>query len=436
VLSGVSIGMTLVFASWFDTYVDPGTQLSQASSIAVGAVFGTALLWGGTQVHRKVSGRIDRAFFRSAYDARHILEDLADRIRTVTDPLALAELLDEKIRDAIHPSTINVRIAGADASVQNPHQQQTISETGLVVPILDHKGASLGAIALGERLSEEPYSQEDKRLVASVANQAGVALENLRLAEDIAARLEAERRTAREMEIAKDVQARLLPQHPPKLSTLSCAAQCIQARSVGGDYFDFLPLDATRVGLVIADISGKGVHAALLVANLQAYLRSQSRASVLDPAESMRIVNHMLWTTTAAQHYATMFYGIYDDAERTLTYVNCGHNPPILLRNSGTVELLEATALMVGLFEKWDCTVARTTIAPGDLLAMYSDGVTEASRENDEFGEERLIALLEKQRRNPVEAIVKSSLAHVQEFCAGIMSDDMTMLVARGANES
>ena len=117
------------------------------------------------------------------------------------------------------------------------------------------------------------------RLLASVASQAGVALENFRLAEDIAEKLEAERRTAREMEIAKDVQTRLLPQSAPDLKTLECAGRCLQARRVGGDYYDFLELGRNHVGLVLADVSGKGVHAALLVANLQAHLRSLSQTT-------------------------------------------------------------------------------------------------------------------------------------------------------------
>ena len=152
-------------------------------------------------------------------------------------------------------------------------------QSGCLVAMLGRDGRLLGLLALGPRLSEEPYSGEDKRLLASVASQAGMALENFRLAEDIAEKLEAERRTTREMEIAKEVQTRLLPQGAPVLQTLECAGRCLQAARVGGDYFDFLELGREQVGLVLADVSGKGVHAALLVANLQAHLRSLSQLS-------------------------------------------------------------------------------------------------------------------------------------------------------------
>jgi len=132
---------------------------------------------------------------------------------------------------------------------------------------------------LRPRLSEEPYSREDLRLLGTVASQAAVALENIGLAEEIASRIEGESRAVREMEIARDVQARLLPQSPPRLQTLDCAACCVQAGAVGGDYYDFLELGPRSAGLVLADVSGKGVHAALLVAHPQACLRTQSAMS-------------------------------------------------------------------------------------------------------------------------------------------------------------
>jgi serine phosphatase RsbU (regulator of sigma subunit) len=292
-------------------------------------------------------------------------------------------------------------------------------------------GGLVGLLALGPRLSEEPYSGEDKRLLASVASQAGTAWENIRLAEEIAARLESERRVAREMEIAKEVQARLLPQAPSHLKTLDCAAQCIQARSVGGDCYDFLDLGPDRLGFALADVSGKGVHAALLMANLQAHLRSQSGIAPADPVRLLQQVNRLLWKSTATEHYATLFFGIYDDSTRRLVYVNCGHNPPVWLRANGTVERLPATALVIGAFEPWDCSAVQVQLAPGDLLAVFSDGVTEAVRGEDEFGEARLIDALRAHSQLPVHELVDTILASVQQFSAGAQYDDLTLLIAR-----
>ena len=189
----------------------------------------------------------------------------------------------------------------------------------------------LGLAVLGPRLSEEPYSRDDERLLASVASQAGVTLENMTLAARMAERLQAEQRAAHEIELARRVQARLLPEGGPRLRSLDYAGRCVQARSVGGDYFDFLDA-GDGVTLVLADVSGKGFSAALLVASLHASLRSQPRAG--DVASQLQTVNRLLYDATEANRYATLFVGRFTEAERRLRYVNCGHNPPLLLRGT------------------------------------------------------------------------------------------------------
>jgi serine phosphatase RsbU (regulator of sigma subunit) len=284
---------------------------------------------------------------------------------------------------------------------------------------------------LGPRLSEEPYSGEDKRLLLSVAGQSGIALENIHMAEEIAGRMEAEKRVAREIGIARDVQGRLLPQIVPRLESLELAAHCIQARSVGGDYYDFLDLGPHQVGMVLADVSGKGIQAALLMANLQAHLRSQSGIAPDDPVRVLRQVNRMLWKSTDTGHFATLFLGVYGDASRRLTFVNCGHNPPICLRRDGSVELLAATATVLGAFEEWECSLGSTELAPGDLLVAYSDGITEASRGPDQYGEERLVQVVRDHAHRSAEEIAAAILGSVQEFGAGEQSDDLTLMVAR-----
>lgn len=422
-LSLVSIGLTLLFALSFARYLQPVVEFAQPSGIALGAVFGTALLWSGTQVHKRVSGRIDRAFFRSAYDARMIMEDLAEKTRTATGRAELARLLERHLAQALHPSSLKVCLQPGEASPGVPAE--------CVVPILGRDGRRLGALLLGPRLSEEPYSREDQRLLASVASQTATALENIRLAEEIAERIESERRAAREMEIAREVQSRLLPQSPPRLKTLDCAACCIQARAVGGDYYDFLDLGADRVGLVLADVSGKGVHAALLVANLEACLRSQCSVAPLEPVRMLQQVNRLLYASTAPEHYATLFFGAYDDVTRELLYVNCGHNAPIWLHTDGSVTRLDATATVIGAFERWQGSACRAQFYPGDLLVVFSDGVTEANRGEEEFGETRLIAALQACNGERVDKIVPTILSSVQQFSSGAQYDDLTLLAAR-----
>ena len=468
----ISFGLTLLFATSL-AHLPLPIEMGHSSSTALGALFGTALLWGGSRVHNQVSGRIDRAFFRSAYDVRVILENLAATSRTAANREALAGLLLNQLNAALQPASLVVYLAtGRDqltaaAGVAPPHLQ-TIRcaspllvelarqgepwelppsglendpatallaplHSGCLVPILDRDGRLVGLLALGPRLSEEPYSGEDKRLLASVASQAATALENFRLAEDIAEKLEAERRATREMEIAKEVQTRLLPQTAPVLRTLECAGRCLQAARVGGDYYDFLELGRETVELVLADVSGKGVHAALLVANLQAHLRSLSQLTrgAEGLVETLHQLNRILWKSTAAEHYATLFVGLYDDSTRRLTYVNCGHNPPMLLRADGSVDRLEATATVIGLFETWECAAREIQLAPADLLAIFSDGVTEAMLGEQEFGESRFLDELRETRQLPLEQVVTAVFTAVQQFSGGHQSDDLTLVVAR-----
>ena len=468
----ISFGLTLLFATSL-AHLPLPIEMGHSSSTALGALFGTALLWSGSRVHNRVSGRIDRAFFRSAYDARVILENLAEMSRTAANREALAHLLLNQLTAALQPASLVVYLAidndqlGAAAGVAPPGLQ-TIRCTspllvelarrgepwelppaglekdpktavlaplhsGCLVPMLGRDGRLVGLLALGPRMSEEPYSGEDKRLLASVASQAGMALENFRLAEDIAEKLEAERRTMREMEIAKDVQTRLLPQTAPLLKTLECAGRCLQAARVGGDYYDFLELGRGQVALVLADVSGKGVHAALLVANLQAHLRSLSQLTrgAEGLVETLQQVNRILWKSTAAEHYATLFVGVYDDSTRRLTYVNCGHTPPMLLRADGSVDRLEATATVIGLFNAWECVAREIHMGPADLLAISSDGVTEAMLGEEEFGESRFLDVLRRARLLPLEEVVTAVFTAVQQFSAGNQSDDLTLVVAR-----
>jgi serine phosphatase RsbU (regulator of sigma subunit) len=302
-----------------------------------------------------------------------------------------------------------------------------------LVPVLSRSSQWLGLIVLGMKLSEEPYSREDKMLLGSVASQAALALETITLAEQMAARMEADRKAEQEMQIARAVQSKLLPQQSPPLATLDYAGACIQARAVGGDYYDFLDLGSGRVGFVLADIAGKGISGALLMANLQASLRSMYGVAHRDLPQLLCSVNHLFFKNTESNHYATMFFGVYEDAARRLIYANCGHNPPLLLRAGGEVERLAATATVLGMFEDWDCSVAEVRLHPKDILAIYTDGVTEAaSASQEEFGEDRLLAVLGKNNGYSASRLLESILRSVHEFSPGEQGDDLTMIVAAG----
>jgi serine phosphatase RsbU (regulator of sigma subunit) len=300
-----------------------------------------------------------------------------------------------------------------------------------LVAIPDRLRRPVGLLVLGPRLSDEPYAEPDTHRLRSAAEHAGAALEVVRLAEQLAERMDAERRAEREIAIAREVQGKLFPQSAPRLRTVELAARCIQARSVGGDYYDFLDLGPGRVGFVLADVSGKGIHAALRMANLQAHVRSQAGSAPEDPLRVLRQVNRMLCESTQPEHFATLFLGVYNDASRRLTYINCGHNPPLCLRADGSAEWLAATATVLGVFEDWECTLGRLQLFPGDLLVAYSDGVTEAARGREHFGEARLIEALGDRARATPDELVSAVLARVQAFGAGEMTDDLTLVVAR-----
>jgi len=248
----------------------------------------------------------------------------------------------------------------------------------------------------------------------------------------IAEKIETERRAAQELDIAKQVQARLFPQTLPPLKTLEYAGVCRQARQVGGDYYDFLDLGSERLGFVIGDISGKGIAAALLMANLQANLRSQSAIAVDQPQRLLRSVNQLFCENTTDGAFATLFFAEYDDATRRLRYANCGHLAALLLRCNDSIERLESTATVLGVFKRWDCEISETQISPGDTLALYTDGITESFNDaGEQFGEERLAAALCRDRTLSSDDLLNTVVDKVRQFSPREQQDDITLIIAK-----
>ncbi|HZT74778.1 MAG TPA: SpoIIE family protein phosphatase [Terriglobales bacterium] len=255
------------------------------------------------------------------------------------------------------------------------------------------------------------------------------ALETRRQAE--ARRREAERLAAREMEIARQVQLRLLPQKPPSIPTLDCAGICVQARAVGGDYYDFLELGGDKVAVVVADIAGKGIAAALQMANLQASLRSQCAWGGGRAEQALANVNRLLFETTDSSAYATLFYAEYDTNSGRLHYANCGHLPGLLLRGD-EITKLDAANTVVGLFSGWECTLSEALMQTGDMLVLYTDGVTEAfDGSGEQFGEPRLIGAIRANRDVSAGLLTRTIIGEVADFAAGKQDDDMTVVVVK-----
>jgi sigma-B regulation protein RsbU (phosphoserine phosphatase) len=479
---GFIVLMFMVAASAIALFTHVFSRLLRADTnigMALSAVFGIVLVWTSAPLVKRGTMRIDRAFFRSAYDSRIILHDLAEKTRTVGDRRQLAMLLERHVSEALHPKTLacylesgNGRLAAISGT--QPATLETLAVSAPVfvelarrgkawevpsdsasaeeltalaplapeclVPILGRENNLIGMLVLGQRRSEEPYSREDKQLLDSVAAHAGIALENISLAEKMAERMEADRRTNQEMDIARKVQARLFPQKLPAMNTLEYTGACIQARKVGGDYYDFLELRPGRLALVLADIAGKGVSGALLMANLQANLRSQYAVAVDDLPRLLASVNRLFYENSDDASYATLFFADYDDSSRKLRYANCGHLPPLLLRacassqdQAPNVERLRSTCTVMGLFEDWHCEIAEVQLAPGDMLVLYTDGITEATNaDGEEFGESRLLATLGSNFYLPVGPLLQAIVEAVQQFSRGSeQQDDITLVIAR-----
>jgi FixJ family two-component response regulator len=231
---------------------------------------------------------------------------------------------------------------------------------------------------------------------------------------------------------ARVVQSGLLPQVKPPLETLDYAGKCIQARTVGGDYYDFLHMGPGEVGFVLADVSGKGIAAALLMANLQGSLHSEHGANSKDLSQLLASVNRHFYKHTSKDRYAACFFGQYSDAARKLRYVNCGQCPPLLLRKGGAVERLESTATVLGLFWDWECSVAEAQLEAGDVLCIYTDGITETTGHNgEEFGETRLLETLRKNRDLEAAGMLQSLENAAEQFRSGEQDDDLTLVIAR-----
>ncbi len=263
---------------------------------------------------------------------------------------------------------------------------------------------------------------DNRRLLEVVEKQARAGEERRRQ----------ESRARSELEIAHNVQQRLFPQHLTAMSTLVCGGRCLPAREVGGDYYDFFDLAPGSLAFLLADVSGKGIAAALLMANLQGCFRSHAAIALDSPRALLCAVNRLFYDSTPPEQYATLFFGQFQERTRRLRYVNCGHLAPLLLRADGELERLDSTSSVIGVFRDWDCEEGAVDLAQGDTLVVYSDGVTEAGiLGGDEFGEERLVECVRKWTPCGVEGLLDGVLGAVRAHSSE-QGDDITLVALRG----
>jgi phosphoserine phosphatase RsbU/P len=485
----------------------------QIGVLAVGVVSGAVaiLAWQIAQwLHYKIiAPAIDRAFFRRAYNAQLILSELSQALRVMSDwrdetlafvSMRIQEALQtdnvtifirddksadylcavsshysdqgqiavasstylklsrdafamQRLAESSRPLSVNFDDPNSWALALDSQESETLMKirSSLILPIAT-KDQLLGAISLGPRLGDLPFSREDRELLQAVAAQLSFAIENAQL---VRHKVE-EERMRRELEFASEVQRRLFPQRQPQLSQLEFCGVCHPARDVGGDYYDFLELGNEQLGIAVADVSGKGISAALLMSVIQASLRAQAPKANGQMTELIASMNRLLCEATDSNNYATFFYALLDWKTRRLTYVNAGHNPPILVRaalgkvasavngalslanghsppSDDSISLLTTGGPVIGLLE--NCTYENCTVEvrSGDVLVAYTDGLSEARNpEGEEFGEERLKQLVVDNAELRADELRDQIISSIRSWQRGEPQyDDMTMVIVK-----
>lgn len=426
----------------------------QVVVVASGLLAGTLLLRGGDRLRQA----IDRRFFREQLRTDMLLSELSNEVRGVVDEQQLLALVRQRLAETLHVDSVEMLLPAdrllpqtAQRAAQPlqifweqppawladyPAEASALKDmrAQLLLP-LAVRGGQPGLFILGPRRSEQPYSRSDVKLLEPVATQVALAIDNARLTHTIAEEIAARQRQTRELEIAREVQEKLFPQRRPEVPGVDFLGHCRPALQIGGDYFDYVALPAAHgggLGLAIGDVAGKGVPAALLMASLQASLRSQVAAGAQDLSLMMEQLNRLLYDASPGNRYATFFYANYQPQTRLLQYVNAGHNAPFLLR-AGQVMRLTIGGPCVGLLPVARFETGRIPLQPGDLLVGFTDGISEAENAAQaEFGEEALLAVLQAHQHLPLEALVQQIMAATDGFVAGApQHDDMTILVAR-----
>jgi sigma-B regulation protein RsbU (phosphoserine phosphatase) len=287
----------------------------------------------------------------------------------------------------------------------------------------------LGVLLLGPREDGERYHSEEKRLLRTAADQFALMVENARLT----GRVVEQEKLRRDVDLAIEVQKRLLPEHPPAIDGASLAAFSLPARSVGGDYYDFVDVGEHRIGIALADVAGKGVAAALIMSVVQATLRILASEDGVSLPQLAARMNRFLHRSTRSNSYATFFYAQVEDSGRRLRYVNAGHNPPYLFRSTEEVEELATGGAVIGLFPQMGYQEGAVDLRSGDVLIAFTDGVTEAmSPAEEEFGEDRLKELVRASLSLPPPEIAARITQALRDWMqAAPQHDDLTLIVMK-----
>ena len=303
-------------------------------------------------------------------------------------------------------------------------REETRSE--MVAPIISNDEV-IGVFDL-ESDELNAYSDDDLEVLMMLASQVAIIIEKVMLHEQLIEK----KRLEGQLEVARQVQLELLPPNDPQLEGFDISAYNVPTEEVSGDYYDWVPIYDDQISLVIADVAGKGVAAALLMAFLRASLRAATHIGYA-PHISMAKVNYLLWESIERNQYVTAFYGILDATNRTLSYTNAGHNPPLLLAAKGNAQFMERGGVPLGIFRDTRYHEYYLTIEPNELLVLYTDGVTEAmSPSGEEFGRDRLASSVRAARRLRAKDLIMAVQKDVLDWTDGLgATDDITFFVVK-----
>jgi len=473
VLTGLVVGAYFVLVVLVGNVVlDLSGQNSQLVAIIATLLIAAAF----APARERIQGFLERRFFREKHDLQQALQDLAKAIPHTLETSTLVTLVRARVGGLLHPTRFEflecpdgalihdesdetvalprmtrlVRrrgatvtpevVAGELARLQrgaDPERQRQredlerevehLRETGLEILVPAFAGERLvGGLALGPKRSEVAYDGAELEVLQIVAGQMGVQVENTRLYREAIER----QRLEEELEVARSIQQRLLPATVPELTGFDLSALNHASAQVSGDYFDFLTA-GDQCGLVIADVSGKGLPASLLASNLQASIRALVRHAS-GPGSIFGAVNTSLYESTDPERFATAFMATLDPEGGRLTYSNAGHNPPLLRRADGRIHWLDVGATPLGAFPDMVYDEATVDLEPGDTLVLFTDGITEAADATGEFfGEEGLQRVVEQCHGQDSGTIVDCIRSAVDDYADGAAADDMTLIVVR-----
>lgn len=384
------------------------------------------------EVSRDFTGVVDEDTILRLTSLRLMGQLMTSCFAIILDPSFGMETVIINRNDAQHLSELYPAALGLRRAVRTADLPETDSlgdlfmqhNVGMAAPMVLH-GKNVGALLVCGKLTGEPFTADECSFLESVASIVITALENVRLDHD---RRERER-LENELDIAANIQAGLLPLELPGTPGLDVAASMITSRRIGGDYYDVIPLDHDRVMVAIADVSGKGVPAALLMANVQAALNVMAPLDLPLPL-LMERMNHLVCANTEPDVFVTMFVGVINRAQQHINYVNAGHNPPIVVRNT-ECHLLRTGGVLVGVLHDAPAYQQGTLdLLPGDTLLLYTDGVTEATDEQRvEYGAEKLSEWLRAHASQTATAIVDALRTELTSYRASNTPDDDTSLL-------